>query len=88
MLICCLHVSSCTYCVILVAGPPESVVDWTKESESDLANPKYRRLLYCQNGQSNILIPFIVDPLFLLSDDISLLMSGCRASHFRGASQC
>ncbi|OIT37041.1 PREDICTED: protein ENHANCED DISEASE RESISTANCE 2-like isoform X1 [Nicotiana attenuata] len=33
-----------------VAGPPESVVDWTKESESDLANPKYRRLLYCQNG--------------------------------------
>ncbi|XP_027774750.1 protein ENHANCED DISEASE RESISTANCE 2-like [Solanum pennellii] len=30
--------------------PPESVVDWTKESESDLANPKYRRLLYCQNG--------------------------------------
>ncbi|XP_060179730.1 protein ENHANCED DISEASE RESISTANCE 2-like [Lycium barbarum] len=33
-----------------VIGPPESVVDWTKESESDLANPKYRRLLYCQNG--------------------------------------
>ncbi|KAK4349577.1 hypothetical protein RND71_032332 [Anisodus tanguticus] len=32
-----------------VIGPPESVVDWTKESESDLANPKYRRLLYCQN---------------------------------------
>uniref|UniRef100_M1BKX4 Lipid binding protein n=1 Tax=Solanum tuberosum TaxID=4113 RepID=M1BKX4_SOLTU len=31
-------------------APPESVVDWTKESESDLANPKYRRLLYCQNG--------------------------------------
>ncbi|CAN4077301.1 unnamed protein product [Withania somnifera] len=31
-------------------GPPESVVDWTKESESDLGNPKFRRLLYCQNG--------------------------------------
>ncbi|PHT39921.1 Protein ENHANCED DISEASE RESISTANCE 2 [Capsicum baccatum] len=31
-------------------GPPESILDWTKESESDLGNPKHRRLLYCQNG--------------------------------------
>ncbi|XP_057786604.1 protein ENHANCED DISEASE RESISTANCE 2-like isoform X1 [Salvia miltiorrhiza] len=41
------------------AGPPESVYDWTKEFDSDLANQnsnnqafsrKYWRLLQCQNG--------------------------------------
>lgn len=50
--------------VILISssavGPPESVVDWTKESESDLGNPKYRRLLYCQNGQPNSRLFFFV----------------------------
>lgn len=43
-----------------MVGPPESIFDWTKELDSDLANQnsnnqafsrKYWRLLQCQNGE-------------------------------------
>lgn len=46
-------------------GPPESVFDWTKEIDSDLANQngsnqvfsrKYWRLLQCQNGLYSVFI--------------------------------
>ncbi|KAL1532248.1 Protein ENHANCED DISEASE RESISTANCE 2 [Salvia divinorum] len=58
------------------AGPPESVYDWTKEFDSDLANQnsnnqafsrKYWRLLQCQNGLR----------IFEELDEVDILPKGC-----------
>ncbi|KAL1532249.1 Protein ENHANCED DISEASE RESISTANCE 2, variant 2 [Salvia divinorum] len=57
-------------------GPPESVYDWTKEFDSDLANQnsnnqafsrKYWRLLQCQNGLR----------IFEELDEVDILPKGC-----------
>lgn len=47
-----------------MAGPPESVLDWTREIDSDFSNQnansqafsrKHWRLVQCQNGQLFVL---------------------------------
>lgn len=56
--------------VLQLAGPPESVFDWTHGHDSGLSNHnnydqifsrKHWRLVRCQNGMLNLLSIFIND---------------------------
>lgn len=76
------------------AGPPESVLDWTKDFDSGLNNQnsdhhafsrKYWRLLQCQNGELICLHQVVSLGIFEYFLNTHFLMRVFRATDFRGA---